>query len=167
MTRDSREKRSRYSVSPGSRPRQASPAARATPASRACRRPAGSHPEAFLHDVHLSPDSDLLQAHGDLHLAGQVRIVEPVGPAKAFVRDQLQILAAKRVALAGGEIGERHLVGAAYPCIHLVDSTGETNTQTLVGRRLADSTTRRPLSAARPFGYAEAPCLVPSFFSLR
>ena len=53
----------------------------------------------FLHDVQLRPQRDLLQRNGDLDLALQVGIVEPVGVANAFVRYQLKVRAGEGMAL--------------------------------------------------------------------
>jgi len=82
-----------------------------------------SHP--FLHDVELRPDGYLLQGDRHLHFPWQVRIVKLVRVANAFGRHQLQILATEGVAVTGGEIGERHLVGAADPGIHVVNLAGK------------------------------------------
>jgi hypothetical protein len=41
------------------------------------------------------------------------------------VRDQLEILATERMALAGSEIGEGHLVRAPHSRIHMVHLAGE------------------------------------------
>ena len=54
------------------------------------------HP--FLHDAQLGPDGHLLQAHRHLKLPRQVRIVEMVRVANAFVRNQLEVLATEGVA---------------------------------------------------------------------
>ena len=48
-----------------------------------------------------------------LHFARQVRVVELARVADALVRRQFEIGSAKGVALAGGEIGKRHLLSAA------------------------------------------------------
>ena len=69
------------------------------------------HP--FLRDVQFGSAEYLFQRNRRLHFSGQVRIVEFVRVADAFVGRQFEIGSAERVALAGGEISERHLVGAA------------------------------------------------------
>ena len=46
------------------------------------------------------------------------------------------IRSAERMALAGGEIGERHLVGAADLGIHLVDLAGESVWRKPLGHRV-------------------------------
>src|SRR5437868_9093408 len=67
----------------------------------------------FLYDVQLSSAEHLLQGNRRLHRAGKVRIVELVRVADALVRRQLEKSSAKGVAFSGGEIRERHPVGAA------------------------------------------------------
>ena len=89
----------------------------------------------------------------DRHLARQVRIVELVGVAKALVRDELEVLAAERVALAGGEVGERHLVRAADSGVHMVNLAGEAVRRQPLGHgvgieeRPVDPLRRRPQHA--------------------
>src|SRR6185503_17828364 len=68
---------------------------------------------AFLHDIQLGPAERLLQGHHSPHLSGQIRIVKFVGMDNTFVRHQFEVLAAKRVASAGGEVRERHSERAA------------------------------------------------------
>jgi hypothetical protein len=68
------------------------------------------HP--FLRDVQFGSAEYLFQRNGRLHFSGQVRIVEFVRVADAHVGRQFEIGSAERVALAGGEISEQHLVGA-------------------------------------------------------
>jgi hypothetical protein len=78
--------------------------------------------DAFLHDVQFSADGNLFQPDRRYHLAGHVRIVEPVGVANEFVWDQLEVLAAERVTVPRAEIRERHLVSAAefrFQMMHL------------------------------------------------
>ena len=67
----------------------------------------------FLGDVQLGSAEYLLQGDRRSHFSGQVRVVELVSIADALVRRQFEIGSAKGVALGGGEICERHFVGAA------------------------------------------------------
>src|SRR5712671_4221813 len=62
--------------------------------------------DAFLHDAELGADRHFLQRHRDHNFAGEVRIVEFVRVAQAFVRNELDIFAAKRVAVARREVPE-------------------------------------------------------------
>ena len=55
--------------------------------------------DAFLHDVDLGADRHRLQHYRHLNVAGQVGIVEFIRVAQAFVRNELDIFAAKRVAV--------------------------------------------------------------------
>ena len=48
------------------------------------------------------------------------------GSSNAAVRHEFQILAAERMTMAGGEVGEGHLVGAADLGIHLMHFGGKT-----------------------------------------
>src|SRR5688500_8235716 len=61
---------------------------------------------AFLHDVQLSADGYLLERHRHLHLAWQIGIVEFVRVAQALAGHELQILSAKRMAHARGEVAK-------------------------------------------------------------
>src|SRR5690606_26404857 len=63
------------------------------------------------------------ERHCHLHLAGHRRIVERIGVADAFAGPELQIAAAERMAVAGGEIAERHPVTAALRRLEVVDGT--------------------------------------------
>ena len=53
----------------------------------------GGH--ALLDDVHLGAAQHFLQGDGHLHFPGQVRIVEFVGVAEAFVRHEFEITPAE------------------------------------------------------------------------
>src|SRR5467141_1304551 len=79
----------------------------------------------FLHYVQLSTARDLLQGYSRLHFSGQIRVVEFVRVANAFVWHQLKILSAERVAMARGEVCERHLVGTADFRIQMVNLAGK------------------------------------------
>jgi len=79
----------------------------------------------LLSDVHLSSARHLLEGDGAMHRAGQGRIVEPVRIANSLVRYQFKILPTEGMALARGEVRERHLVGAANADIHVMNLTGE------------------------------------------
>src|SRR3569623_3233003 len=80
---------------------------------------------AFLHDVQLGAADYWLKGHRRLHLAGQVGVVKAVGVPDALIGHQLKILAAKRVRVAGSEVGERHFVGAADFSVEMVNLAGE------------------------------------------
>src|SRR5213596_3293060 len=60
----------------------------------------------FLHYVHLSTARNLLQRYSRLHFSGQIRVVEFVRVANAFVGHQFKILSAERVAMACSEVCE-------------------------------------------------------------
>ena len=60
--------------------------------------------QPFLHDVQFGPARHLLQRDRRLHLAGQVRGVEFVRVADAFVWHQFEVRAAEGVALTGREV---------------------------------------------------------------
>src|SRR5215510_7798627 len=81
--------------------------------------------DSFLRDVQLSPTRHLLEGDGHVHCAGYIRIVELVAVANPFVWRQFEVLAAERVALAGREVRERHLVGATDAGVHAVNLGGE------------------------------------------
>src|SRR4029079_10799280 len=59
---------------------------------------------AFLHDADLRSDGNLLQRDRVVHLAGQVRVVEPVRVANLFVRHQLEVGAAERMRLPVAQV---------------------------------------------------------------
>src|SRR5260221_6928237 len=80
---------------------------------------------AFLGDVDLRADEDLLQFDRRGHHAGQVGVVELVGMTDALPRHEFQVLAAEGMALARPEVGERHLVASSHARIDLVDLAGE------------------------------------------
>lgn len=65
------------------------------------------------------------QGDGDLHLSGEVGVVELVGVADAFVGLELHVGAAEGVAAAGGEVGEGHAVAAAFADVAFVHGGGE------------------------------------------
>jgi hypothetical protein len=81
------------------------------------------HP--FLRDVQFGSAEYLPQRDRRLHFSGQVRIVEFVSVADALAGRQFMISSAERVALAGAEISERHLVSAADFRIQVMDLTRE------------------------------------------
>ncbi|EGE57417.1 hypothetical protein RHECNPAF_4310041 [Rhizobium etli CNPAF512] len=68
---------------------------------------------AGLGDFHFGAHRNLLQRHGDFHFAGEVRIIELVGVADQFARDEFKKFAAESMAVAGREIAEGHSEGAA------------------------------------------------------
>ena len=65
------------------------------------------------------------QGDGDLHLSGEVGVVELVGVADAFVGLELHVGAAEGVAAAGGEVGEGHAVAAAFADVAFMHGGGE------------------------------------------
>src|SRR5665213_1058112 len=77
--------------------------------------------QSFLHDVDFRAKRDVPQRHRHANLARQVRVVELVGVAQAFIGDEFKILATKRVALTGGEIPKGHPVGAAGLRLNMMD----------------------------------------------
>ncbi len=79
--------------------------------------------DSVLHDRDVGADQHFLQHDRDVHPAGQVRIVELVRVAELLVRHELEILAAERVRVAGGEVAERHAERAADPRILVVHRT--------------------------------------------
>jgi hypothetical protein len=104
----------------------------------------------FLRDVQFGSAGYLLERNRRLHFSGQVRIVEFVRVADAFVGCQFLIDSAERVALAGGEISERHLVAAAHFRVQLVDLARESIRRKPLGQcigieeRSINSLRRRP-----------------------
>lgn len=102
---------------------------------------------AFLGDAELGAAGHRLQGDGGLHFAGQVRIVECVGVADAFVRHEFEIFAAERMALPGAEVGERHPAAAADLRFQMVDLGGEA-----VRRQPLDQGVGVEKRAVDPFG---------------
>ena len=80
---------------------------------------------ALLHNVQLRPAGYFVECYRRLHLSGQIRVIEFVRVTDAFVRCQFKIFSAEGMAFTRSEIGERHLVGAADLCIHLVNLSRE------------------------------------------
>jgi hypothetical protein len=111
-----------------------------------------------LHDAHLRADGDLLQGHRRLHFSGHMRVVERVRVAQAFVRHQFKIGATKRVALAAGEIRERHLVRAADRGVQMVHLAGESmrrqpfSQRVRIEERAVDPLRRRTEHTVQPDG---------------
>ena len=60
----------------------------------------------FLHDAQGCASNNWLKPDGNLQDASQAGVIKYVGVAKQLARDQLQVFAAKRMALLAGEIGE-------------------------------------------------------------
>jgi len=81
--------------------------------------------DAFLHDGHVGAAGHRPQRNGGAHLARQLGIVEAVGVDDPLAGHQLEVLAAERVAVTAGEIGERHPERAAHLRVHLVHLAGE------------------------------------------
>src|SRR5258708_32974667 len=75
----------------------------------------------FLGDVQLGSAEHLLQDERRLHFAGQVRVIEFIRVADMLVGRQFEIGSAERVALAGGEISERHSVSATHLGVEVVN----------------------------------------------
>src|SRR4051812_21845187 len=69
--------------------------------------------DASLLDADVSAARNGLQRNGDQDFARQVGVIELVGVLKELARDQLLVLAAKRMGLSGREVLKRHLEGAA------------------------------------------------------
>src|SRR6185295_2934803 len=76
---------------------------------------------ALLHDGQLRADRHLFQRDRGLHLSGQVRVVELVRVANAFVGHELQELATERMAMPCGEVREGHLVRTADLGLDVLD----------------------------------------------
>src|SRR4051812_19691539 len=81
--------------------------------------------QAFLNDVQLRADRYVFQRHCHLYIAGQVRVIEFVCVTQAFVRNELDIFAAKRIALPGREVSEGHLEGAANRRFQMMHDAGK------------------------------------------
>jgi len=62
--------------------------------------------QALLDDIDLRADRHRLQGDGGNHLTEQVRILEAIRVADQFIWNEIQVLAAEDVRLAGGEICE-------------------------------------------------------------
>jgi hypothetical protein len=77
-------------------------------------------------NLQLGSARDLRQRDRRRHVPGRFGSSNAIGVADALARFELEVLAAKRVALARREVRERHLVGAAHLRIDLVDLAGET-----------------------------------------
>jgi hypothetical protein len=80
---------------------------------------------AFLDDVQVDSAGDFRQGNRGRHLARKVGIIELVRVTQAFVRHQFEVFASERVAVAGREVRERHLVRAANLGVDVVDTAGE------------------------------------------
>src|SRR6266511_2628955 len=112
----------------------------------------------FLHNVQFGPYGHLLQGYRHLNFPWQVRIIEFVRVANAFVRHQFEILSAEGVAMPCGEIRERHLVGAADLGIQVVNLASESVWRKPFGHcigiqeRPIDSLRRRTEHAVKPDG---------------
>src|SRR5512139_3333619 len=92
--------------------------------------------DPFLHDAQLGSTRHLLQRNRRLHDAREVRVVELVRIADPFVRDEFEILAAKRVALFRGEIREGHPERAANRGIQVLNRAREAVRRKPLGYRI-------------------------------
>ncbi len=81
--------------------------------------------DAFLRDVQLRSAEYFFQGDRCDHFSREIPVVELVRVAEEFVGLEFEILSAKGVALAGAEIGERHLVGSADFGVRLLDFARE------------------------------------------
>jgi len=81
--------------------------------------------DAGLGDVEVGAAEHFFQLDSDVHFSGEVGVVEFVGVADAFVRDEFSVDTAEGVAGARGEVGEGHFVGAADFGFEVVDFAGE------------------------------------------
>ena len=108
--------------------------------------------QPFLHYVDLSSARHLLQGHRRLHFSAKVWVVELVRIANTLVRRQLEIGPAKRVTLAGAEVGERNPMGTADPRI------GPAIVPTEKASPAPDASTRRRVRPRRSAG----PCPQPT-----
>ena len=81
---------------------------------------------SFLNDIQLCPAGHLFQGYNCLHFPRQIWVVELVCVANTLVWHQFKELPAEREALAGGEVSEGHLVGAANSSINMVYLAGVT-----------------------------------------
>src|SRR6185312_4984124 len=90
---------------------------------------------ALLRDAHLRADRYLLDVDRRRHGAGRAAI-EDVRVADALAGDQLQPLAAERMARPGGEVRERHLVAAAHARVDRVDLAREAIRGQPLGHRI-------------------------------
>src|SRR5690606_26064099 len=97
------------------------------------------------HDGDLRAAGHLLQRHRLLDRTGHVRVVKFIRATDQLIGHQLQILAAKGMALARSEVGKGHLVGAADARVQVVDLGGKT-----VGRVPFDQGIRVEKGAINP-----------------
>jgi hypothetical protein len=67
---------------------------------------------------------------------GRLGVVEEVGVDDLLVRHQFQVLAAKGVRVAAGEVGELHAVDAADARVHLQHAAGEAVRRQELGHRV-------------------------------
>src|SRR5512146_93374 len=81
--------------------------------------------DALLHDMELRPDRYFLQGYRHLNIAGQVGIIELVRVTQALVGNELDIFAAKRMALARREISKRHFERAADAWLEMMHGAGK------------------------------------------
>jgi hypothetical protein len=123
---------------------------------RAARSSGFRHP--FLHDAQVGSDGHLRQGDRHPHLAGRAGVIEPVGVANGRVRCQLEILAADGMALAGGEVRERHAESASHLRVEVVHLAGEAVRRNPFDRcvrveeRPVHALRRRPEHAVQPDG---------------
>src|SRR5262245_13681610 len=74
----------------------------------------------FLQNVHFRSTGYFLQRDRHAYFSRQVWIVEGVRVANPFMWHEFEVLAAKGVALARGEIGKGHLERATNSGIHMM-----------------------------------------------
>src|SRR6185437_365853 len=91
---------------------------------------------AFLHHMHFGAAGDSAKSDGGGHLARQVGVFEAIVVADALARHEFPVGAAEAVAIAAGEVAERHPVAAADPGVELVHLAGEAVRRQPLGDRV-------------------------------
>lgn len=81
--------------------------------------------ESLLDDLEISAATDRAERYRNLHLSGQVRIIELVRVSDPFVLTEFGICSREGMALARREIGKRYSVSTAHSDVNFVDCTGK------------------------------------------
>src|SRR5215813_11324672 len=81
--------------------------------------------DTFLHNFYLCSTGYFVQRNRRSHFSGQVWVIELACVTNTFVGREFEICSAERMAMACGEIAERHLIRTTDFRVHMVNLSSE------------------------------------------
>src|SRR5262245_43094021 len=81
--------------------------------------------DTFLHNFYLCSTGYFVQRNRRSHFSGQGRVIELACVTNTFVGCEFEICSAERMAIACGEIAERHLIRTTDFRVHMVNLSSE------------------------------------------